>query len=405
MRLALQLPDMIKEIKDIHDRHEENPRKPKQIRHSRHFVQIVGLSLLLLFTNGCRSTLMRQAKGSKVADPDATLATRHLLKRIEEIPRYGYAFGHQDATAYGIGWKNDGKLKKSDVSDVTGDYPAVYGFEIGDIELGRSQNLDSVDFALMSELIRQAHRKGGIVTISWHPNNPVTGGTAWDPTPVVPEILTGGSKHDIYRAWVKEVADFMKALKTSSGKPIPIVFRPFHEMNGSWFWWGNDNCTPEEYQKLWKETYQLLTRTYQVHNLLFCYSPDTVADEAEYLKFYPGDGYVDMLGIDLYQKSTISDYERLLQSNLGMLAAIARSKDKPFAMTEGGWEAIPNATWWTEVLHPQVAESGVSWALFWRNANRTHHYGPYPGHVSAPSFTDYESLDNTMFLKQIKKIK
>ncbi|BFP41481.1 glycosyl hydrolase [Flavobacteriaceae bacterium GF1] len=361
--------------------------------------------LIVCFFMSCKSSFEVSSRELSLSDKQADNSTKLLMARIQEIPKMGYAFGHQDATAYGMGWKNDGSIYKSDVAEVSGDFPGIYGFEIGHIELGHQQNLDSVNFDLMTKLIQKAHKTGGIVTISWHPNNPVTKKSAWDPSPAVSEILEGGILHPKYQAWIARVADFMNGLKTKKGKPIPIVFRPFHEMNGSWFWWGHGNCTPEEFQLLWQQTYALLTNTYKVHNLLYCYSSDAVKNREEYLRFYPGDAYVDILGMDLYHKESTAAYEELLQENLSLLATIGKEKGKPYAMTEGGLNRVTVENWWTDVLDKNIADKGIAWALFWRNAWPNHYFGPFKGQKSSENFKKFKALDHVLFLSEVKKIR
>ena len=353
----------------------------------------------------CKTTLMKKSMQLELADKKANVSAKHLMLRIKEIPKTGYAFGHQDATAYGLGWKNEGDIYKSDVNEVLGDFPVVYGFELGHLELGHSQNLDTVNFNLMGKLIKKAYKDGGIITLSWHPDNPVTKKSAWDPSPAVSQVLEGGSLNPKYRAWLSKVANFLNELKTKSGKHIPIVFRPYHEMNGSWFWWGHGNCTPEEFKLLWKETFELFTITYDVHNLLYCYSTDAVRSEEEYLRYYPGDEYVDILGMDLYHKKTTEEYIELLNNNLSLLSKIGKQKNKPYAMTEGGLNMVTVDNWWTEVLNKNVADKGISWALFWRNAWPNHFFAPFKGQKSSMDFKEFHALPNVLFLKKISKIK
>ena len=103
---------------------------------------------------------------------------------------------------------------KSDIRDVTGEYPAVYGFDLGRIELGWPYNLDSVPFEKTRLFIREAYERGGVITLSWHLNNPLTGGTAWDNKPgAVASILPGGAKNALYTIWLDRVADFLASLK------------------------------------------------------------------------------------------------------------------------------------------------------------------------------------------------
>ena len=353
----------------------------------------------------CKTSLMRKSGMQVLADQNGDPSTKYLMMRIKEIPKTGYAFGHQDATAYGLGWKNDGSVYKSDVHEVTGEFPAVYGFELGHLELGHTQNLDTVNFKLMRTLIKKAHKKGGIITLSWHPDNPVTKKSAWDPSPAVSEVLANGSLHPKYMGWLTKVAEFLNSLKTKSGQPIPLVFRPYHEMNGSWFWWGHGNCTPEEFKSLWKETFEFLTLKNNVHNLLYCYSTDAVTDKEEYLRFYPGDDYVDVLGIDLYHKNSTEEYIVLLNNNLDLLATIAKQKNKPYAMTEGGLNMVTVDNWWTEVLDKNIAKKGISWALFWRNAWPNHYFVPFKGQESSIDFKQFQALPNVLFLRELKRVK
>lgn len=307
-------------------------------------------------------------------------------------------FGHQDATAYGVGWSYTDSTDKCDVRDVCGDYPAVYGWDIGHIELDDPANLDTVWFSLMKKLIREAHTRGGLITISWHLDNPVSGGNAWDTTRAVNQILPGQPFYARYASWVGKVAGFLGDLKDDAGQRIPVFFRPFHEMSGKWFWWGYGNCTPDEYKALWKETVRLLRDQYHLDNLIFVYSTDKVRDAEHYLTWYPGDEWVDMLGIDVYDRDgSVENYTNPLRNWLTMLKTLAAGHEKPFALTETGFESIPLADWWTGRLLPGIKDTGIAWVLVWRNANTKHHYAPYPGDVSADDFVKFHGNAAILF--------
>ena len=345
-------------------------------------------------------------KEAVLVDAKAKSQVQYLYHRIKEIPKKGYAFGHQDATAYGIGWKNNGKMYKSDVQEVAGTYPAIYGFEIGHIELESENNLDTVNFILIKKLIRKAHKSGGIITISWHLDNPLSNKSSWDTTATVTQILRGGVLHNKYKDWLKKVASFMKGLKGFMGPQIPIVFRPFHEMNGDWFWWGKESCTEEEYKRLWRETVHILKDEYNVHNLLYVYAPNTLNTEEEFLKYYPGDEYVDILGIDIYQHGTETEYMTALKRDISVLRKAAIEKNKPFVLSETGYSMLQGVPdWWTRVLDTSISDSGIAWALFWRNAWKSHFYVPYKGQETSKDFLEYKNFPHTLFLEEIKKIK
>ena len=330
---------------------------------------------------------------------------KQLEQRIRAIAQKGYALGHQDAMVYGIDWKNDGTLDRSDMFQVIGDHPAVFGFDIGYLELQKTHNLDTVSFELIKKLIKKAHRKGGIITISWHPSNPLSKGNSWETQKAVKHILKEGKLHEEYKKWLSILAAFFKSLKDDSGQPIPIVFRPFHEMNNTWFWWGKGHCTPKEYIQLWQETITILTHQYQVDQILYAYSPNTFKTKEEYLKYYPGDEFVDLLGVDIYQHSTTENFIKALQRNLSIMAEIAKEKNLPCALTEVGLNETSVANWWTTVLDQHVADKGIAWALFWRNVRKNHYFVPYPGQKSCDDFKKLKERPHVLSLQDIIDIK
>lgn len=339
-----------------------------------------------------------------LSDVNALPQVQDSLDRLKKITKYGYAFGHQDTTSYGIGWKNNTIDYRSDINNVVGDFPAVYGFDIGGIEHGNANNLDDVPFDDMVVLIQKAHSKGGIITISWHADNPVSKKNSWDTTVAVKHLLIGGSHYQLFLVWLSRIAEFMKRLRDENYTLIPVAFRPFHEMNGAWFWWGNPNATPEEYQQLWKQTQSLLSSEFKVHNVYYVYAPNLVANSEAYLLNYPGDAYVDFLGIDLYQHGTSEEFRQQLQINMEVLSTIAIAKNKPFAITEIGLENVTISDWWTTILDPMIKNSGISWVLLWRNHSEDHFFAPFLTHKSTSDFMVFKNKSHVLFLNDINAI-
>ena len=363
---------------------------------------IIVLTFLLV---SCKPLYNSEYKKPDLVDQKLSRPTKKLHKKLFYITKSGFAIGHQDATSYGIGWTHDelSGQTNSDIKKLINDYPALYGFDIGHLELGKPSNLDSVPFHTMRELIIDAHKKGGLISISWHPDNPKTKGSSWDKTPAVADILKGGSLHNAYNLWIDRLATFIKSLKYK-GKQIPIIFRPYHEMNGSWFWWGSPNCSPSEYITLWKETVTLLKDKHRLHNLLYVYSPNKLNSAEDFMAYYPGDEYVDMLGIDIYDFNDSEDYVKSLNHDLKLVKNIANEKKKLYGFTETGLETIQTPNWYTNVLYPAIKDSGISWILFWRNDSKKHHYIPYLGHKNANDFVEFASFPKTLFLKDIKDL-
>ena len=322
-------------------------------------------------------------------------------------------FGHQDGDAYGVGWRK-GK-GTPDVFAVAGDYPAVHGWDLGKIEHSAKMNLDSVNFRNMRKWILGVYKRGGINTISWHVDNLVSGGSSWDKTPAVKDILPGGRLHDKFVIQLNRLADFLNGLE-SKGKKVPVIFRPWHEHNGDWFWWGKGNCTADEYIALWRFTVTYLRDTRNLHHLIYAISPDRsrmdLADlRGSYLYAWPGDGFVDLIGLDNYHDvgycATSAERDRKnaeLTQVLKTISALAAEKGKAAAMTETGQESVRESNWYTRVLLEPVKSSTdirIAYILAWRNANRKHHYGPYPGHASVPDFMEYVRNSSSLLEKDI----
>jgi len=337
-------------------------------------------------------------------DKKATGETKNLYANLQRVSVKGTMFGHQDALAYGIGWKYE--PNHSDVKDVTGEYPAVFGWEIGYLELTKPMSLDSVPFNKMRNFIQQVYAQGGVNTISWHLNNPVEPTkTTWEKADLTVQKLFADKKAlRRYDSWLDKVATFMKSLKGKKGEMIPIIFRPFHEHTGGWFWWGRGHASPTEYVKLWRYTVDYLRNKKKVHNLLYVYSTDSFTSREDYLQNWPGDEYVDIAGFDLYHRPAADPYNKFVAEARQMvetLRDIGQEKKKVWAFTETGLEGIPFANWWTGFLLPVIQDAGLSYVMVWRNARLTHHYAPYPNQASANNFRLFINNPKILFEKKI----
>lgn len=330
---------------------------------------------------------------------------KQLEQRLRLLQPKGYMMAHQDDPFYGVTW--EWEQNRSDVLETVGDYPALMGFDLGGIEMDDKKNLDSVPFTRIHDELIAHYERGGIVTISWHPRNPLTGGTAWDVTDstVVKNILPGGKCHAKFQTWMQRVGDFLVSLKTKKGQPVPIIFRPWHENNGSWFWWGQKLCTDTEYRQLWNMLQDYLNGR-GLDNLLWSYSPnlDGGWTEERFLQRYPGNDRVTLIGEDAYQWGTEADFVSQVTADLNFLSDFAKRNGKLLAMTECGLKNMPDTTWWTRVLKPVMDRYPISYFLLWRNY-KEEYFGPSPSLPCAQDFKKLYEAENTLFLKDIKKTK
>ena len=353
-----------------------------------------------------------------MAESGRTQRTENLLTNLKKIAaEKGYLFGHQDSPMYGVGWCGD--ADKSDIKEVTSDYPALMGFDLGHLELGDSVNLDGVPFDKMHDEIIKHFERGGMITISWHLNNPLTGGTAWvkpdslteQEKQTVASVLEGGEAHEKFLTWLDKVADFINSLETDYGVKVPVLFRPWHEHTGSWFWWGQDVCTKDQYIALWRLTVDRLKEK-GVTNALYSYSAAAMEnqDEAAYMERYPGDDIIDLLGIDHYcyaatpdDTVAINSFAERLDQYLDILCRLGRTHEKAVALTEAGYRGIPSDNWWTHTLMPVLNKYPIAYALVWRNDHKHPEdcYAPYVGQQSASDFIKFYNDKNTLFMRDI----
>lgn len=345
-----------------------------------------------------------------MVDKQATAETKALYSQLWALQSKGTMFGHHESLAYGRNWNNE--PGRSDIKDVCGDYPAVCAMDFSKIEHNSKNSINGIPFNDVRRLIQEARQRGEVITMCWHVDNPLTGGTSWDNSnnTVVKEILREGSEMNIkFKSWLDNLAAFNATLTDGKGKPIPIIFRPFHEHTQTWNWWGKKCATEEEFIGLWKFTIQYLRDSKNVHNFIYAISPqmDRVQPKSDILFRWPGDEYVDFIGMDCYHGT---DTEAFI-NNVNNITAISAEKLKPCGVTETGLEGIqtdgkPYSDYWTREILAPISGKKLSLVVAWRNAydpngEKSHFYGPFAGHASAANFVEFYKNPATLFSKDL----
>ncbi|MEQ8471375.1 MAG: glycosyl hydrolase [Marinoscillum sp.] len=343
-----------------------------------------------------------------LADPNATEETKALYSNLWKQQFEGFMFGHHDDLIYGREWYAE--AGRSDTKEVCGDYPAVFSVDFAEIMDDRHESSDLNDDRRRT--ILEARARGEVITACAHLNNPLTGGDSWDNSnvTVVKEILTSGSETNVkYKVWLDRLADFVLDLKDGNGKLIPIIFRPYHEHTQTWSWWGSQCTTQDEFIDFWKFTVDYLIDTKNVHNLIFAISPqiDGPSSPDRLLYRWPGDDYVDFIGMDSYHGTNSS----ALSANVKNLAALSKEKLKPCGVTETGIEGIRSngeeyAKYWTQEILTPIIGKDISLIVMWRNKydpqyGGIHYYGPWIGHASADDFVDFYESSFTIFSQDL----
>ena len=378
-----------------------------------------------------------------LVDSDATEAVKAVYAYLQAVGASDYVlYGHQNDTWHKAGSKD---LSDSDTRDVTGAIAAVVGIDtlslVGNEYSAKRWNEEqggeltedlSGNIQAAAAITNKAIGEGAIITLSSHMPNFSTvperkeyksGEPAylrWDfsgYTPnalegdVVKGILPGGAYNAQYNAFLDIVAEYAKQVNGA------ILFRPFHENTGSWFWWGAALCDPATYKSVYKYTVEYLRDEKDVHNLLYVYGPGSEASNVEeYAERYPGDGYVDMVGFDMYNSSPSatdnSAWYDAFATELKIVETFAKDHGKLLAVTETGTAntAEPGSSqtamlvqgnptdWYAKVLE-MVSESDASYFLLWANFGKTSgYYSPYVDVVNENgSLHGHELLD--AFLK------
>jgi mannan endo-1,4-beta-mannosidase len=345
-------------------------------------------------------------------DANATPETKALFHNLMELSKNHTLFGHQHATEYGHGWS--GEEDRSDVKSVTGSHPAVIGIDLMGFS-GQPAPAIQKEKERLRKIAADTYNRGGVITIAWHFNNPVSpGGFYWKDSvskPAVKYIIPGGEAHSLYKEILRGIGEWANSTKGKDGKLVPMIFRPFHEFDGGWFWWGAPRNTKEEFINLWRFTVSYLRDTLGVRNFLYAFSPDNRFNtEAAFLDRYPGDAWVDMVGMDNYGDMGRDGKYNLEAAirKLKIVSDYAIKANKLAAFTETGLESIPNPSWWNDVLLKVMKRDGMrlAYVLVWRNDQHspTHYYAPFPGHSSVPDFLKFYNDPYTLFENDLKNI-
>ncbi len=341
-------------------------------------------------------------------DPNATVATKMLRKKLNDISlsigkkRQTVLLGQQNAFLEGQNRKlsnsNINEKLQSDMNDAVGVHPAVVGYDFIEFNSG--------NIKLITHQMREIHKRGGVVNLSWHTptvvNDLIGNNSAHDfSAPVVKHILPGGKFHKEFLLQLDSLANFLLSVKD-----VPIVFRPWHEHNFSWFWWGKLHCTEKEFIGLWRFTVKYLMNR-GVHNLLYAYSPISLGN---YFDRYPGDDYVDVFGLDHFFKghvidnliyglsSPLSDWRKSVVE----LSQAAVKHNKIPAVTEFGLQGCFYKNYWTDYVSWSLEKDGMeaitgvgnvpkkapAYICLWRNNpdSRGNYYGPVPGNRNNDNF-------------------
>lgn len=281
-------------------------------------------------------------------NPNATKRTKQLMKYLTDI--YGKSFLSGQYADKGMGSNEFAAIKNS-----TGELPAVLGLDFIEYSGSRVSNGST---SKATTYATSFDKFGGIVTFCWHWNAPEKyltdiwwKGFNTDATNIDLKKIMNGEDKEGYQLLLDDIERIAEQCLILQEKDIPILFRPLHEASGGWFWWGASGS--EAYKKLWVLLYEELTNTYKVNNLIWLWN-------GEDKDWYPGDEYVDMIGVDIYagEKVYTSQVDKYLEAvdygqgkKMVVLSENGTVFDPDLALRDGAmWGFF--ATWGGEFVIP-----------------------------------------------------
>lgn len=338
---------------------------------------------------------------SGLSNINSTVETKRLYENLIDISNIGYLYGHQDCLVYGIGWSNIDN--KSDVYDLVNDHPAIFSVDLGNIEYANDYNFFDVSFDHMRSTIIDFYKQGGVISLSWHLGNVISRNDSWDiETKIdIDDLLRSGSgANKKFNNALTHASIFLHSL-VYNNELIPILFRPFHEHNQNWFWWGNKHLSAVDYIRLWRYVHSFFTKA-KNDNLIYVYSPqiDNNRSIDNYLYGYPGNKYVDILAVDTYH-----GYQDGVLVNIAKVLKEASEKcKKPWGISEIGVKNYTYPYYWTYYIADQLEGFKPTFVISWRNKDKNWFFGPFLGHPSENDFRDFYKKKQTIFMLDLPQM-
>ena len=276
--------------------------------HRQHMKKIVCLLLTLLLSTGCRTP-------QRPANPKTNAKAKVILAYFQNLEgRTNKCVLSGQFSNFGAG----ANLRLvNEIHDKTGHWPAILGVDYA--------GGGGITHVAPNRAAIEYWQQGGLVTVSAHLYNPARtnadGGGLRDKGVALDALLDGRSETHV--RWLHEMDRVAEGLQELKAAGVVVLWRPFHEMNGGWFWWGGKD--PATFIKLWRQMFDYFTKTKGLDNLLWVYAPNQGDKAAAY---YPGDAYADLVGLDAYTDFVDTNH-------IKGYAGMAQIK-KPFGFAEFG---------------------------------------------------------------------
>lgn len=350
-----------------------------------------------------RTNKKRQYNPSNCSDVSAIPSTQTL---------YRYLMNCQPNILTGCSEQFKSNNQKYDITGeiykITSEYPAFLTWEIYTAQTALSNK------NTMLQDCNTHLSNGGIVGLHDHPGNPVTStlfdtgytgtGTGYadrSGTPLA-QIKSGGGLNSTYLSYLDEIADIISHING------PVIYRPFHEINGTWFWW-NGSDRRADMVLVWQQTVDYLRNTKGLHNILFVLNYDANGELGDVLygsqalsTWWPGASYVDIISIDYYPSTTPYSIDTArFNSAYSEVVALAAQYNKPVGISEYGAQSSIAQTqqsfWYDNFFIPLKTKfKEVTFFCTWNGD-----YAPVQNGASSDGFRQIFNNQGTITLNNI----
>jgi mannan endo-1,4-beta-mannosidase len=340
----------------------------------------ISVGLLLVFFGTAIPTLFADDTVSSAIKPVTPNASPEAVQLLQYL--YSISGNHTLTGQHAVPLLRSARLVEAQRAG--GHFPAIFGMDFGFDSPG---TWDGINFRqqMVDEAIQKYH-EGYIIVLMWHAVRPIED----EPVKFKDSIqgqLTDQQWHDLitpgteinerWKSQVDVIAWFLKQLRDAH---VPVLWRPYHEMNGGWFWWGK-RPGDDGYKKLYRMLFDRLVNFHRLNNLIWVYGANEVTppNVDPYGTYYPGDDVVDVLGTDIYHTGFArNQYDQLL----------ALAKNKPIALAEVGAAPSP------EILKEQPR---WTWFMVWDD--------PTEGGATARGIRVTYNCDQAITLDQLPWVK
>ncbi len=292
-------------------------------------------------------------------NPNATAEARALLKTICAVSgRYIFSGQHN--------FPNHLSQHSEKTAANVGKYPMIWGSDFGFTGGADKDSIEGRD--AMIEEAKKQYAAGSIITLMWHAvrpteDEPVMPGAGWRGSVQArltndqwAALTTPGT--ELNRRWLAQLDNVAKYLKRLQEARIPVLWRPYHENNGTWFWWGGRKGA-DGFQALYRMTFDRLVNYHRLDNLVWVWNANAPngKNAGPYYDYYPGAQYVDVLASDIYGEYLQSHHDDLVELAAGKpvaLGEIGRPPSLEILKSQPKWAWFMG---WSDIFDRQGTEA------------------------------------------------